>query len=239
LNQLGAHLPALTLPLLGLWPFAARWRRGEWANQRRPMWLLIVITLVGHTVVWSAWGSSRYFILCLLLLTPALLSKAEELWTNSVPKRRWRRAAAVVLPILSLIGLCIELGRTYARELSPVHGLPYMSDVRRAVRETGRLGVIAADRPSLLNLLREKPTVMLPYTLDPNGMHRFLDTYHPDALLLTIHPPLKEEAGRLAASWRSGALGPEWASAFDSGAAVLMIRTHPSRSPPRILNLEP
>ncbi len=239
LNQFGAHLPALTLPLLGLWPFALRWRSGEWAGGRRAAWLLVVITIVGHTGVWSAWGSSRYFLFCLLLLTPALLAKAEELWKNSSGEKRLWRAAAIVLPAVSALGLCVELGRTYARELSPNHGLPYLADVRRAVDETASLRLIATDRPSLLNLLREKPAVMLPYTEDGEKMRRFLAAYQPEALLLTLQPPLKAEAERIAASWRAGSLGADWKLTFDTGSGLLMTRASSRRLSSRNLQTSP
>jgi hypothetical protein len=226
LNQLGAHLPALALPLLGLWPFAARWRQGEWARDRRPAWLLIVITIVGHTLAWSAWGSSRYFLLCLLLLAPALLAKAEELWAANSPDMRLWRAAALLLPVLSALGLSIELARTYLRELSPDRGVACLTDIRRAVDETAELGLVASDRPSLLSVLRERPAVMLPYTKDRAQMQRFLDTYHPEALLLTVQPPLQSEAEAIAQEWRRGFLGSEWRPAYDSGEALLMIHAH-------------
>src|SRR5205085_935274 len=113
----------------------------------------------------------------------------------------------------------------------PDHGLPYLVDLRRAVRETAALGVIAADRPSQLNLLREKPTVMLPYGNDREQQEHFLAIYRPDALFLTIQPPLQHEAAQVAAAWRSGALGPEWKVGFDSGSALLMVRVQPTPVP--------
>jgi 4-amino-4-deoxy-L-arabinose transferase-like glycosyltransferase len=214
LRQAGDHAQAILLPLLGLLPFAFWLRRSDGSGARRPAALLVGLTIVVHTLVWSTWGSSRYFIFSLPLMAAALLAASER--APSGPAR-WR------LPLLAAsgLGLGLFLAQFYALQARPDHGQPSGPVVRQAAREVRDARLIASDRPATLNLLLDTPAVMLPRTTDRAQLGRFVAAYRPDALVLFVEEPLAVEARAMADSWRRGGLPAGWRLVHDDRRVLI------------------
>jgi hypothetical protein len=225
LRQAASHLPALTLPLLGLWPFALRLRRKDFSCERWIGWALAALTVAVHTAVWSAWGSSRYFLTILPLLAAPLLAGAWRCWQEGAGvrsgARRWWRIAALALPLASLVGVSAELSRLYATEARPDHGLAGLPRWKVAAEAVRGLSLVASDRPATLNLLAEVPAVMLPRTTDREKLSRFVAKYQPQALVLFVDEPLRAEAEAMATAWRAGGLPYGWSLVSDTGRLLI------------------
>lgn len=231
LQQAASHLPALTLPLLGLWPFAARLRREDFTGERWSGWALAALTIAVHTAVWSAWGSSRYFLPILPLLAAPLLASVLRCWHkgggSAQKAQRWWRIAAVALPLASCVGVAVELGRLYETEGQKDHGIPGLPRWKAAAEAVRGLPLVASNRPATLNLLAELPAVMLPFTTDRAQLTRFVTKYQPQALVLFVEEPLRPEAETIAAGWRDSGLPSGWYLATDTGNLLL---ARPERS---------
>lgn len=206
-TQAWNHAQSILLPLAAFLPFSLGLRASSWQGARRPAAVLVLLTLVVHTVTWSAWGSQRYFLLCLPLLAAALLAAAPRAALPGWGKKLLLAAA--------LGGLSLFLTGFYRREMAPDHGVSSMPSIRRAVVAAGNAGVVASDRPALLNLLLERPTVMLPRTADRAQLTRFVARFQPDVLILFIEEPQKRAAETMATAWRNGGLPAAWRLAED------------------------
>lgn len=203
LRQLGAHAESLLVPLIGLLPLVFRLRRAALAPPYRAGWILAGLTVVAHTLVWSAWGSSRYFLLVLPLLAASLLAAAP-------PPGAGRK----LLLAANGLGLAAALAGFYGRELGAP--APGARAARAAAAAVSEARLVASDRPATFNLLLERPAVMLPRTTDPAQLGRFVARYRPDTLVLFLSEPLRDEAEVMARSWRAGGLPPGWKLRIDT-----------------------
>ncbi len=208
LSQGWNHLQSLLLPLL---PFVAalpwaglRWR--HWSGRRWSIPVLSLLTFLVHTAVWTAWGSTRYFLLPILLLSGAGFALG---WRARRRSLRGRLAWRVVAGVATL-ALLVSLAQLYQREARHDHGLPALPSVRLAIAQVRGEEVIAADKPAPFNLLLETPVVLLPRTLDVTQLERFVDRYRPEVLVLIPDEPFRAEAKAMAAAWRRGALPVGW-----------------------------
>jgi len=229
LRQAASHAPSLLLPLLALLPLALRMRREDWSGERRAAAALIVLTVALHTVVWSAWGSQRYFLGILPLLVAALLAaglrardQSSAISDQSSVISRWWMGVLIGVLLAGLVG---ALAQFYAQQLRPDHGRPGLTAVRAAAESVRGAPVIASDKPGTLNLLLETPAVMLPRTRDPGQLSRFIEKYRPDVLVLFVDEPLKREAEEMAGDWRAGRLPPGWRLAEDTGGYLIVRRS--------------
>jgi 4-amino-4-deoxy-L-arabinose transferase-like glycosyltransferase len=247
LAQAWNHAQSLFLPLAALWPFAVRWRRADWSGDHFPAAALIAAVVVVHTLVWSAWGSSRYFLIPLILLTAALLDAAVSRQPSAVSPQpsvsqqphsphgfRLSPFAFRLSIAASAVGLLISLGQLYLREARPDHGLPLLPDWKSAAVEVRDAALIASDRPATLNLLTEKPCVMLPRMTDPAQMERFVRKFQPNVMVLFIDEPEKPSAEAMAAAWRSGALPAGWRLVTDRGRTLIARRASTASGLPRL-----
>jgi 4-amino-4-deoxy-L-arabinose transferase-like glycosyltransferase len=226
LNQAWHHLQAIALPLLGLLPVAvaaplAGEVQGEAPVER--LWAsraLIALTLVVHTVTWSAWGSSRYFLLVLVLLAAEFLAGFGRR-SRATPEPGARR----LLPAVTTLGLLMLLVRFYAEQLPAERGTPDIRTWKAAARDVEGARLIASDRPATLNLLLETPAVMLPRMTDREQMERFAAAYGPDVMVLFPHEPQRAAAEAMAAAWRAGRLPRGWELTRDTGAYLVARRS--------------
>jgi hypothetical protein len=79
LHQVWRHAQTLIPSLLGFLPLACWMRRPDWSGSRWVPGAVVAATVLVHTLTWAAWGSSRYFLLCLLLVAAALLAVGDRL----------------------------------------------------------------------------------------------------------------------------------------------------------------
>lgn len=227
LNQAASHAPALFWPLAGLLPFALRMRRTDWSSRRWVLAALAAATIAAHTLAWSAWGSSRYFFLALLFAVAALLWAAGRV--SRYPPGDgsggiWRFLGRA-LPAATALGLAAALAMFYARELRPDRGLPMLPVWREAAARVAGAGVIASDRPATLNVLTERPAVMLPRTTDRAQLQRFVELFRPDVMVLFGGEPEKASADAMAAAWRTGALPAGWVLDVENDRMLIAVRT--------------
>ncbi len=220
LRQLWQHLQSIVWPLAPLVPLALApggppQPRRLGLGRRRPMLALVTLTLLLHTVTWSAWGSTRYFILILFPLS-AWLSLAR------LRGGRWAgllRGLSATTALAYLIGglawlYWTEVG-TQSDRAADRRRLHQAADAVRGAR------LIASDRPGALNLLTGVSAVMLPRTADTAQFRRFVGRYRPDAVVLFIQEPLLDEARAMAAVLRRHALPPDWTLAVDENGLLI------------------
>jgi hypothetical protein len=218
-RQAWAHAQGLLLPLIALLPFAFRMRRSDWSGPRWSAGALILLTLFVHTAAWSARGSSRYFILCILLLAGALLAAGER--SRLLPAGPGARPKGRLFPaacLLSAVGLAAALAQFYATHARADRGVPSLPAFRAAAEEVRGAALAASDNPWSLNLLGEVPAVMLPRTSDPAVLERFIAKYRPEALVLFADEPAEAP---MREAWRGGTMPRGWRLARDSGTWLL------------------
>jgi hypothetical protein len=230
-RQAWSHAQALLIPLFGLLPLAFRAHSAGGISFPRLHSLLLVLWIGVHTAIWSAWGSSRYFLLCFPLLAAPLFAAALRLRAAEPESSSLRRLAAL-LPAASFAGLAVALFVFYAEQLRPDHGVRALPALRAAAAALDDTRVVASDRPATLNLVLERPSVMLPRTTDPAQLARFIERYRPDALVLFLDEPQKRAAEAMAAAWRAGRLPARWVLAADGGM-YLIARPRHAPAPPR------
>lgn len=216
LHQLGPLLPLL------LWS-----RRADWSDRRLPATALIVGALVLHTLTWSAWGSSRYFLAPIVLLAAMSLAIGARLAPTgegiAAGLGRWLPRLAGAL----LVGMLVHFAWQQTR---PDRGIPSLPAWREAAAAVRDVRLVASDKPAILNLLLAVPAVRLPRTTDRDQLGRFVERYAPDALVLFADEP-GEPA--VAAAWRTGGLPPGWQLVHDRGILLIARRVHPdNRSAP-------
>ncbi len=296
LRQAASHAQGILLPLLGLLPFALGLRRADLSGPRRAPFLVVVLLVVTHTLTWSAKGSSRYFLLCLLLLAGLLLyvglrgvgrsagvspargsggvewgrrlarpgtghdyEQDHELGAAASPgsgrpsptptliRSRCSRStfrlpptahcplptAHCLLLTASALGLAFELTRFYSAQIGSGRGVPEHHAWKAAAAQAQGARLIASDNPWILNLLTERPAVMLPRTTDPEKLERFIREYQPDVLVLF---PNEEAERPMAAAWRAGRLPTGWRLIQESDAYLVLHYdgAHPRRRWPAI-----
>lgn len=222
LHQVWRHVQILVPQLLPFLPFSLALRRSDWLGRRAPAAGLIGATLLVHTLTWSAWGSSRYFLPCLPLAIAFLLAGADRVRSDAAAWP-WLRRLAVAIPGLAGVGLAGCLVAFYATFAAPDRGLAGLPAWREAAGRVKGAGLIASDKPSILNLLLETPAVRLPRTTDPEQLARFLHAYRPGALVL-----FPDEAAErpMAQAWRAGRLPAGWRLDMDT-ERLLILRPEP------------
>jgi 4-amino-4-deoxy-L-arabinose transferase-like glycosyltransferase len=217
LQQMWRHVQILVPQLLPFLPLAPLLRRGDWSERRWPGIALVAGTLIVHTLTWSAWGSSRYFLPCLPLAIALLLSAAELRCTEGAAPP-WMSRYVRSVPGVAGAGLAVCLLVFYATFARADRGLPELPAWKRAALEVRGAALVASDKPSILNLLLEIPAVRLPRTTDPQQLARFIQAYRPDALVLFVD----ERAERpMAEAWRGGRLPEGWRLDVDRGSLLI------------------
>lgn len=222
LHQIWRHIQILFPQLLPFLPFALLLRREDWSGRRWPVAALIVGTLLVHTLTWSAWGSSRYFLPCLPLVVALLLSAAERA-RNEVTAPCWLARYTRVAPLAAFAGLAICLIGFYGTYARADRGLKDLPDWKDAASQVRGARLVASDKPAILNLLLETPSIRLPRTTDTAQLDRFIRSYHPEALVLFPDEPAERP---MAAAWRAGNLPPGWRLKVDQARLLIALPAH-------------
>jgi len=221
LHQCWRHAQAFLHQLGPLLPLLAWSRREDWGDRRLPATALVVGALVLHTLTWSAWGSSRYFLIPLVLLAAVALAIATRLARTgagiAAAVGRWLPRLAGAL----LVAMLVHFAWQQTRPDRGIPSLPAWREAAALVRDARR---VASDKPAILNLLLEVPAVRLPRTTEREPLRRFVERYAPDALVLFADEP-GEPA--VAAAWRAGALPPGWRLVHDRGILLIARRLPP------------
>jgi len=225
LLQVWRHVQILVPQLLPFLPVAPLLRRVAWSDRRWPAVALIAGTLLVHTLTWSAWGSSRYFLPCLPIAVAFIIATAERVAAEDTASP-WVRLYVRWLPRIAWAGLAASVGLFYATFARADRGLKEIPSWRLAAAEVRGAPLIASDKPSILNLLLETPAVRLPRTTDPRQLARFISAYQPGVLVLFADEPAERP---MAEAWRAGRLPEGWHLDVDRGS-LLIARPDAGRS---------
>lgn len=218
-HQIWRHIQILLPQFLPFLPFALLLRRKDWSGRCWPVVALIVGTLLVHTLTWSAWGSSRYFLPCLPLMVALLLSVAERVRIEGTAPSCLGRYARVA-SLAAFAGLAVCLVGFYGTDARADRGLKYLPAWKEAASQVRGARLVASDKPAILNLLLETPAIRLPRTTDAAQLDRFIRSYHPEALVLFPDEPAERP---MAAAWRAGNLPQGWRLKVDQ-ANLLIVR---------------
>jgi hypothetical protein len=217
LHQAWRHFQILVPQLLPFLPFALLMRRVDWGGRRWPGVALILGALLVHTLTWSAWGSSRYFLPCLPIAIALLLSTAERTREGRTTPS-WLNQYTRFAPAMAGLGLAVCLGVFYATYARVDRGLPELPTWKAAASQVRGASLIASDKPAILNVLLATPCVRLPRTTDPAQLARFIGELHPEVLVLFADEPAEQP---MAEAWRAGRLPEGWRLAVAEGNLLI------------------
>jgi len=204
-----AHAEGLLLPLVPMLPALAAPPRTPAGLWTAPL-VYCAATLLVHLITWSAWGSSRYFLALHPLLVGFLLAPLAA-------RPRLRRLAVGAM----VLGLTLALPPFVLKQAKANHGRPELAAVRAVLPRLQGRGLLASNRPSQLNFLTERDSVMLPHGSSRDQLARFLRQYEPVEVVLFLVEPELKTAMRQAGWWRAGAFEPGWRLAWDSPSVLV------------------
>jgi hypothetical protein len=217
-----------------LWPLALFLRL---ADLRRHRLLLgfVALNFAFYAMSWVVWGAARYQFPEYLFLAGVLI-EAPLRRLSGVGPRRLGPAIAMIAVAASMGACLLGTVRLFREKLAPDAGARLGWAARGAAgwlqaHPTAASPLCAASDPAILNLLTRRPTVVLPRFRDTAQVIRFLDRYHPGALILMADDRADLAVGALllAAPWSAGRVQPELASRLEP--AIVRSRPRGSRLP--------
>ncbi|MBI3911133.1 MAG: hypothetical protein HY320_09395 [Armatimonadetes bacterium] len=221
LRQTGAMLVGLAEGLGPSLALLALLRRRDLIAGRGLLAAVIAVNFLVHSLCWAVWGASRYMLVGVLpgmaLLLAAPLARHAEGWQ---PGRKVFAFSAALTLAYAVGGF----GLVAAEKSRPDRGVPAAAIFRfgtvLAQEWTPPGALIATNHPWLVNMLADRPAVILPRTRDARRLARFFARYRPRAVLLFVdedparHPerlrdePTESELAALLLPALPGARGP-------------------------------
>lgn len=176
---------ALSWSLGWFLPFILFLRREDLRGSRGLFFSLALLNFTLYALSWVVRGANRYILLTSFLLTPFLVEKVEQIFSNT-PLRSQK---ALLLLFLSLLPTYIPaLHHLYLRKW---WSHPSRSSLTRFHKAANWLlyhsqprDIIASDNPWLLNLLTERPGIICPYFNSLQQVTSFIREYQVRYILL-------------------------------------------------------
>jgi len=197
-----------------LWPLAL-FLRWEDFRRHREVLAFTALNFAFHAVSWTVWGAARYQFPGYLFLSALLLEA--PIRRLAAVRRVWLGPAVAATALgLSLAACLAGNVRLFHEKRSPQAGVRLGWAVDQAAawlnaQPSPRSGVCAANYPAILNLLTQRPAIVLPRFHDTAQVRRFLDRYQPVALILMVDEPAEAAVADvlLERPWRSRRVRPE------------------------------
>ncbi len=183
---------ALSWSLGWFLPFILFLRREDLRGNRGLFLSLALLNFTLYALSWVVRGANRYILLTSFLLTPFLVEKVEQIFSNTL----LRTPKAVFLLFLSLLPTYVPaLHHLYLRKWWSHPSRSSPTQLYKAadwlLHHSQPQDIVASDNPWLLNLLTERPGIICPYFNSSQQVISFVREYRVRYILLlgTQHNP--------------------------------------------------